>query len=1075
MRFRLVTLGLLLVSASLVGAQTTRLRGRVTDATGAVMPAVTVNIYQSGSPVRTGQTNANGDFDFELPPGSYGVEASAPDFNRFRQEIQLAPGMPPLSIGLSVASFETRIEVKDEANPVAVNIETGLGDTILNSDQILDLPDNEDDLVAYLQQIASAKGGAEQQVTFLIDGFTGGRIPPRNQIQQIIIEDSPFGADAAGGGPRIRIITRPGSGQWQGAMGFRFADESLDAKSANATNKPSRQQRAFSPQVSGPLIPGRITMNFVGQNSQQESEGSSIVAVTPDGSLARGIVSPSSTKLLSPRFIISAGQNHRVNLNVNYQNSRSTNLGGGFTLPESGSSSLRRQFGLQISENSTFGAVINEIRFQMNHGVSDSTPLNTSGAYAGIYSIDVTDAFNGGPAPNRSHDRTKSFQFADQLRASRGKWQFNSGVEVNYNSRNNVSENNYAGTFEFSSLHDYCFANFLALGFYEGVNCQVTGGIVDAARANATVPAFVNSFGQEVVITGVPTRFTRRSGDARMPVSQAEFSAYFETTWRATSKFAAQMGLRYQAQQHLRDYNNISPRLNMRYQLRPGTVVQGGGGIIYNQEGFSLANYENLLRNDGSTKQFETLITNPSFTPWNVPSVIGTTGGATTTLRTKARDFAAPYSIRSQAGLDQALGETLGLNLTYDVNRGLRQLRTRNINAPVAGVFPFVRPDPSKGNVYEYESTGKAWSQNVSLSFRQNIQTKRGLRMFLIGSYTLGWSKDDGGGGGGGIGFFGGGPGGGPGGGGFPGGGPGGGFGGGPGGAGPGGFAGAGGFGGFGGGGGSTPSNSYDLASDWGRSNNDQRHRLQANLQLAYQPWGFQMRVNPTWSSGRAYNITTGRDDNGDGAINDRPAGVQRNSGNGPSNYNLNVTFSKTISLTRRKAAAVEAQNTPGPPRPNGQGFPGGFPGGGPGGFPGGPGGGFPGGGLPPGGLPPGGGFPPGGFPPGGFPPGAGGGPGGPPNFPPGGPGNFPPGGNFPIDPAIARQPGGGGGNAFQNDGPRMQLSVQINNILNHAQRSIQSGVLTSPYFGRTTGTGPRTILLSLQFENILPSFRARN
>ena len=768
MKFWLTALGLL-VSASIVGAQAARLRGKVTDSTGGVMPAVTVNVYQSGSVVRTGQTNATGNFDFELPPGSYGVEASAPDFNRFRQEVQLAPNLAPLSISLSVASFETRVEVRDQANPVAVNIETGLGDTILNSDQILDLPDNEDDLVAYLQQIASAKGGAEQQVTFIIDGFTGGRIPPRNQIQQIIIEDNPFGADAAGGGPRIRIITRPGSGQWQGAMGFRFADESLDAKSANATNKPSRQQRAFSPQVSGPLIPGRITMNFAGQNSQQESEGSSIVAVTPDGSLARGIVSPSSTKLLSPRFIISGGQNHRVNLNLNYQNNHSTNLGGGYTLPESGSSSLRRQFGLQISENSTFGTVINEIRFQMNRGVSESTPLNTSGAYTGIYSINVTDAFIGGPATNRSNDLTKSFQFADQLRASRGKWQFNSGVEVNYNSRNNASENNYNGTFEFSSLNDYCYAHFLALGFYEGVNCQVTQSIVSAAQANRTAPKFVNSFGQEVAITGVPTRFTRRSGDSRMPVSQTEFTAYFETTWRATAKFAAQMGLRYQAQQHIRDYNNISPRVNMRYQLRPRTIVQGGGGIVYNQEGFSITNYENLLRNDGTARQFETLITNPSFTPWNVPAATGTTSGATTTLRTKAGDFAAPYSIRSQAGLDQSLGETWGMNLTYDLNRGLRQLRTRDINAPLPGVFPFVRPDSSKGNVYEYESTGKAWSQNVSLSFRQNIQTRRGLRVFLIGSYTLGWSKDDGGGGGGGIGFFGG-AGGGPGGGGPPGG-----------------------------------------------------------------------------------------------------------------------------------------------------------------------------------------------------------------------------------------------------------------------------------------------------------------
>jgi hypothetical protein len=48
-----------------------------------------------------------------------------------------------------------------------------------------------------------------------------------------------------------------------------------------------------------------------------------------------------------------------------------------------------------------------------------------------------------------------------------------------------------------------------------------------------------------------------------------------------------------------------------------------------------------------------------------------------------------------------------------------------------------------------------------------------------------------------------------------------------------------------------------------------------------------------------------------------------------------------------------------------------------------------------------------------------------------------------------------------------MTFSLQVNNLLNHSQRNIQSGVVTSPYFGKLTGSGPRTISLSLQFQNL--------
>ena len=45
----------------------------------------------------------------------------------------------------------------------------------------------------------------------------------------------------------------------------------------------------------------------------------------------------------------------------------------------------------------------------------------------------------------------------------------------------------------------------------------------------------------------------------------------------------------------------------------------------------------------------------------------------------------------------------------------------------------------------------------------------------------------------------------------------------------------------------------------------------------------------------QTYNITTGRDDNRDSTVNDRPPGVPRNSGDGPKTLNFNFNISKAF------------------------------------------------------------------------------------------------------------------------------------------------------------------------------------
>jgi len=71
-------------------------------------------------------------------------------------------------------------------------------------------------------------------------------------------------------------------------------------------------------------------------------------------------------------------------------------------------------------------------------------------------------------------------------------------------------------------------------------------------------------------------------------------------------------------------------------------------------------------------------------------------------------------------------------------------------------------------------------------------------------------------------------------------------------------------------------------------------------------------------SSNRAYNITTGYDDNGDTVLNDRPAGVKRNTGIGPRAFNMDFGLTKTINLKSTEnpgSASTGGVNTFGEPQ----------------------------------------------------------------------------------------------------------------------------------------------------------------
>jgi hypothetical protein len=67
---------------------------------------------------------------------------------------------------------------------------------------------------------------------------------------------------------------------------------------------------------------------------------------------------------------------------------------------------------------------------------------------------------------------------------------------------------------------------------------------------------------------------------------------------------------------------------------------------------------------------------------------------------------------------------------------------------------------------------------------------------------------------------------------------------------------------------------------------------------------------NTNWRSALPYNITTGRDDNGDGVFNDRPQGVGRNSERGSSQFDLGGRVSYSIGFGPPRTAAGGGPST---------------------------------------------------------------------------------------------------------------------------------------------------------------------
>ncbi|MGH9936331.1 MAG: carboxypeptidase regulatory-like domain-containing protein, partial [Blastocatellia bacterium] len=359
-----------------------------------IIPGARVTLIAADGKKRNAVANASGDFSIpNLPPGVYTLTIEFKGFRAYIKDGLQIPTDAPLKIVLTVAPVNAETEVKAETGGVSVEPDQNLSAIVLDERMIMDLlPDNEDDMRDFLEALAGPAAGGGGK--FYIDGFPNGRLPPRETILQIRINQNPFSAEYSHpGAGRIEIVTKPGNEQWRGSLGFSLGNSALNARRANATTKPDLDQRRYSFTLSGPIISKKMSFFSNGENRAVNSENT-INARTLNGPLIANAPSQTENRFFGMRTGYLINQKNTLNAGFNHQQSQRESNGGDFTLPDRGAMFSNTNQTLTISETFLIHSrLIHEIRLRYQREISNQT-AKTSGV-----AINIPDAFSGGGDP----------------------------------------------------------------------------------------------------------------------------------------------------------------------------------------------------------------------------------------------------------------------------------------------------------------------------------------------------------------------------------------------------------------------------------------------------------------------------------------------------------------------------------------------------------------------------------------------------------------------------------------------------------------------------------------------------
>ncbi|HMJ26173.1 MAG TPA: carboxypeptidase regulatory-like domain-containing protein, partial [Pyrinomonadaceae bacterium] len=629
----------------------------VKDPSGAVINNAAVQLMRNGKAESSKATNQQGEARFNrVAVGRYQIHVEAPGFKTQEVDaIDLLSGSNQTEVKLEIDPITVDVKVEDEARVKNSDPNGPTFTNVLTAEQIAQLPDDPDELENAINQLAGP--GAQMRV----NGFKGGKLPPKSQIREIRFRMNPYAAENHDAGfGFVDITTKPGVNSWHGSFNFGFRDESLNGRQAFAKFRGPEQQRRFGLSMDGPIWKNRTSL-FLNTDGSLFYDAKTIVATLPAGPFSDLSYRPSRRLNFDARLEHAVNKTHTGRLQYQRNAVLQNNLGvGDFDLPSRGFSQNQTEHIARVADSGVIGKkIFNEVRFQARW-----FSLETRSVASG-QTILVPGAFNSGSAQRDGTRRQTEFELADNADYAKKNHGIRFGVQLETGSYRSDDSTNRFGTFQFANL-----AAFQA---------------------------------------GLPTQYTQRLGDPTVSYSQTQFGAYIQDDYRLRKNLTVSYGLRAEVQNNLSDKLNLAPRVGFVWSpKKDGSItLRGGAGIFF--DWFGSQTFEQTLRVNG-LRQRDLVVTNPGY-----PDPFS--GGTQRTLapsRIQADpNLKMPYVVQASIGVETRPFNLVRLMTNYQYQRGIHQLRGFNLNSPIP---VFGRPDPTAGNITDIEASGFSSTHRLSVN-----------------------------------------------------------------------------------------------------------------------------------------------------------------------------------------------------------------------------------------------------------------------------------------------------------------------------------------------------------------------
>ncbi|NUQ27180.1 MAG: TonB-dependent receptor [Acidobacteriaceae bacterium] len=817
--------------------------GKLKAQDGAAVSGALVEVTDNSGRSFTVSSSADGSFAISGLPvdAPYTLVVEALGFETMRRNV--LPGETDLDLALNVDPLQQEITVFAQEELLKTTPEIS---STLSSQEVTQLPSVSRSLAQFALLDVRAKNTAGSGS----DGRTGTRLSLNNQsfrftqylldgstnfdfvlsngpqqnvslssVGEFTVQTNTFPAQygRASGGV-VLVATKAGTDQLHGEAFAIVRPSGIQAAPPVSTFHVPNQKLQWGSTIGGPIRRGRT--NFLTSYEQLQQERGAFIQSPATGFFTGKLDSYIGLARIDHKW--SEHQFTTLRFNGDYLTTNNLNdTVGGFVQASAARTDVQQSFAGQLTQRSLFATWLNDFRISY----ASALPLWYSPITPSISIVRPSYATTGGSS--LEHLRTGAFQIMDTMSKTWKQHQFTFGGDY---------------------LHEKAGYNLIStpLGTY-------------TFAAGAPTP------GQ------MPLRYNVTVGNSNLSYGQELMSAHFQDDWKLTTRFTANLGLRYDYQSNASGRTNLQPRLGLAWNpFGDGdTVIRAGAGLFYDQL------YGQLQRNalnvgpDATTASYT--ISNPSYpTP---PAVSGAQDRRDIYLLCPTLNN--PYTMQLSAGIEQRLlhGFVLEMDAAFLASR--HQLILVNQNAPTRFIRtaagqartaaaanatrPYLNYRRSDGttipvaNVQQVSNTGNSRNPSAGVRIRRNFANHFEFQASYLYSSNITNV------------FF------------------------------------------TGGNNTGTPSVSGITAGENGPSDFFQRHRLVA-YGVVDLPYAFRLSGTTTAASGLPVNPLTGVDNDGDGIASDRPVGFSRNSFHGALQAQTDLALTRTFSFFEKVRVETRAE-----------------------------------------------------------------------------------------------------------------------------------------------------------------------